>query len=166
MSYSRTKYVIDAEGYRPNVGIIVCNNSSQVLWARRASRDGWQFPQGGMEPNESAQEAAYRELQEEVGLLPQHVRLAGRTQDWLRYDVPRKLLRRREYGFCGQKQIWFLFHLIGTEDDICLDACDNPEFDAWRWVNYWDPLQQIVKFKRYVYEQALIELKPYLSGVN
>ncbi len=166
MSSARNKYVIDEEGYRPNVGIIVCNDDSQVLWARRASRDGWQFPQGGMEPHESAEQAAYRELQEEVGLLPQHVRLVGRTQDWLRYEVPAKLLRRRGYGFCGQKQIWFLFHLIGTEDDICLNACDNPEFDAWRWVNYWDPLRQIVKFKRYVYEQALKELKPYLSGIN
>ncbi len=119
-----------------------------------------------MERNETAEQAAYRELQEEVGLLPQHVRLVGRTQDWLRYDVPGKLLRRRDYGFCGQKQIWFLFHLIGSEEDICLDACEKPEFDDWRWIDYWDPLEQIVKFKRCVYEQALKELNPYLRGIT
>jgi len=166
LSHNKSKYFLDDEGYRPNVGIIVCNDTTQVLWARRTSRDGWQFPQGGMEPDESVEQAAYRELQEEVGLLPQHVRLIGRTQDWLRYDVPNKLLRRRDYGFCGQKQIWFLFHLIGSEEDICLDACEKPEFDDWRWVDYWDPLEQIVKFKRFVYEQALNELKPFLSGIS
>ena len=84
---------IDKDGYRPNVGIILCNGGGQVLWARRSRHDGWQFPQGGVERGESVLDAVYRELHEEVGLLPEHVEVIGHTQKWLRYDVPRAHIR-------------------------------------------------------------------------
>ena len=99
--------VSDADGYRPNVGIVLFNNASQVLWARRSRHDGWQFPQGGIEHGETLEQAVYRELYEEVGLRPQNVELIGRTRNWLRYDVPGSL-RSRSTTFKGQKQVWFL----------------------------------------------------------
>ncbi len=155
-----------ADGYRPNVGIIICNAEQQVLWARRSTRDGWQFPQGGVEENETAEQAAFRELYEEIGLAREHVRLIGRTQEWLRYEIPRRLVRNpRRQMLRGQKQLWFLFHLIGSDSDVCLDRCGRPEFDRWRWVDYWLPLDDIVHFKREVYLQALTELEPLVQGI-
>jgi len=159
--------MIDPEGYRPNVGIIVCNERSKVLWARRCGQTGWQFPQGGIRASETPEQALYRELREEVGLEPQHVQLIGRTRDWLRYDLPEDMQRSRRSGiFRGQKQIWFLLRFVGAEADVRLNLCDRPEFDCWRWVDYWTPLGEIVAFKRGVYERALTELEPLLTDAQ
>ena len=150
------------DGYRPCVGIIVCNIDRQVLWARRARHDGWQFPQGGIEPRETVEQAAYRELYEEVGLPPSKVRLVGRTHEWLHYDLPRHYTSGGKISFLGQKQIWFLMELTGNDKDICLDTVARPEFDAWCWVDYWVPVDRIVTFKRDIYRRVLSELEPLL----
>lgn len=158
---------IDKDGYRRNVGIIVCNKQHQVLWARRAKHDGWQFPQGGIEPMETVQEAAFRELHEEIGLVTGDVKLLGSTENWLHYDVP-YVARNRDHlstrQFRGQKQRWFLFYLLAKESRVKLDTTADPEFDHWRWVDYWRPLEQIVAFKRGVYKKALTELEPLLDN--
>ena len=157
--------VIDNEGFRPNVGIVICNDSDEVLWGRRVNgRDSWQFPQGGVHREESPEEAMYRELHEEVGLPPEAVKIIGRTSGWLRYRLPKKFIRRNESPVCvGQKQVWFLLRLQAPEASICLDAHDDPEFDDWRWVSYWYPVHAVVDFKRDVYRQALGQLAPRLS---
>ena len=158
--------MIDQNGYRPNVGIILCNSHGQVFWARRRGQDGWQFPQGGIKGNETPEQALFRELHEEVGLGAGHVHIMGRTRGWLRYEIPAGMVRASARGraraFRGQKQIWFLLRLLGQDTDVCLDRAPAPEFDSWRWVDYWDPLERIVAFKRDVYHRALTELEGYL----
>ena len=105
----------------------------------------------------------YRELHEEIGLLECHVTLIGRTRDWLRYQLPRNLIRHNSKPVCiGQKQVWFMLSLLGDDSHVCLDSTDNPEFDTWRWVTSRSPLQEIVAFKRKVYEQALREFAPLI----
>src|SRR5216684_4093299 len=157
--------MIDKDGYRPNVGIILCNQHGKVFWARRCNRDGWQFPQGGIKHNETAEQALYRELYEEIGLKPGQVEVIGRTRDWLRYEIPKQYLRTpQQHCFKGQKQIWFLLRLVGQETDVRLDTSEAPEFDEWRWVDYWSPLECIVDFKREVYYSALMELAPLIAG--
>jgi len=156
--------MIDKDGYRPNVGIVLCNTRQQVFWGKRVRQNSWQFPQGGIKGGESAEEAMFRELFEEVGLLPEHVRILGRTNNWLRYDVPREWVRREWRGhYRGQKQIWFLLRLTGRDCDVSLRATEHPEFDAWRWNEYWDPVSAVVEFKRDVYRRALEELQSYLQ---
>lgn len=155
--------MIDKNGYRPNVGIVLCNSQHQVFWARRRGQDGWQFPQGGIKFKETPEAALFRELQEEVGLEPRHVEIMGRTRDWLRYDIPAPLLRAGGAGFRGQKQIWFLLRLTGTEADVRLNSGHEPEFDRWRWIAYWEAVDAIIEFKRDVYRQALTELAPFLK---
>src|SRR5262249_54568525 len=131
---------------------------------KRVREHSWQFPQGGIRQGERPQTAMYRELQEETGLNPQHVRILGRTREWLRYDVPDRWLRREWRGnYRGQKQIWFLLRLIGRDCDVSLRASRKPEFDAWRWSQYWAPMESVIEFKREVYQKALEELAPYLT---
>ena len=156
--------MIDREGYRPNVGIIVCNAQNQVFWGKRVNQHAWQFPQGGINAGETPEQAMFRELEEEVGLQAAHVRILGRTREWLRYDVPPHWTRRDNRGlYRGQKQIWFLLRLTGRDCDVSLRASNHPEFDAWRWNEYWVPMDMVVDFKREVYRQALEELERYLQ---
>ena len=155
--------MIDSQGYRANVGIILSNREGRVLWARRLGQSSWQFPQGGIKQDETAEQALYRELHEEIGLEPEHVEIIGCTQNWLRYKLPRRFIRFHSRPLCiGQKQRWFVLRLIADDDAVRLDRTDQPEFEDWRWVDYWLPVRDIVFFKRRVYERALKELEPLL----
>ncbi|EED69355.1 NUDIX hydrolase [Comamonas testosteroni KF-1] len=155
--------MLDRDGFRPNVGIILLNQRNQVFWGKRIRTHSWQFPQGGIDRGETPEQAMFRELHEEVGLKPNHVRVVARTRDWLRYEVPDRYIRRDARGhYKGQKQIWFLLQLVGHDWDLNLRATDHPEFDAWRWNDYWVPLDVVVEFKRGVYEMALTELARFL----
>jgi putative (di)nucleoside polyphosphate hydrolase len=120
--------VIDADGFRPNVGIILANAAGQVLWAKRIRQDAWQFPQGGIQRGETPDQALYR------------------------------------HPVCiGQKQKWFLLRMLCEECLVHFDSSAHPEFDGWRWVDYWLPLQEVVVFKREVYREALNQLAPLLG---
>lgn len=109
----------------------------------------------------------YRELHEEVGLQPCHVKILGRTRDWMRYDVPQHWVKREWRGsYKGQKQIWFLLRLVGRDCDVSLRASEQPEFDAWRWNEYWVEMDTVIEFKRDVYRLALNELVRYLPALR
>ena len=45
--------MIDNKGYRKNVGIVLMNNKNQFLIFKRIGADAWQFPQGGIDKNET-----------------------------------------------------------------------------------------------------------------
>lgn len=159
--------MLDREGFRPNVGIILLNQRNQVFWGKRIRTNSWQFPQGGIDRGESPEQAMYRELHEEVGLKPEHVSIVARTRDWLRYEVPDRFIRRDARGhYKGQKQIWYLLRLVAQDWNLNLRATNHPEFDAWRWNDYWVPLDVVVEFKRGVYEMALTELSRFLPRNN
>ena len=154
---------IDSDGFRANVGIILCNEEGKLLLAGRIGSKGWQFPQGGMQQGESAEEAMFRELHEEVGLLEGDVEVLGSTNDWLRYRLPKKYVRHHSKPLCiGQKQRWFILRLVGTDDCVRVDRSETPEFDRWRWVEFWRPVNDVIYFKRRVYARALHELGPHV----
>ncbi|MGH8398912.1 MAG: RNA pyrophosphohydrolase [Gammaproteobacteria bacterium] len=153
--------LIDAEGFRANVGIILTDGSGRLFWARRVGESGWQFPQGGIQEGETPEAALFRELSEEIGLESAHVEILGSTRPWLRYRLPHRYQRHDLAPLCiGQKQIWFMLRFIGDESDVRLDASDQPEFESWRWVEYWHPAAAVISFKRRVYSRALSELAP------
>ncbi|MBS99276.1 MAG: RNA pyrophosphohydrolase [Oceanospirillaceae bacterium] len=155
--------MIDSDGFRPNVGIILVNALGQVLWARRIGQDAWQFPQGGIQGRETPEQAMFRELKEEIGLSPGDVEVLAVTRGWLRYRLPKRMIRRHSHPVCvGQKQKWFLLRMLSHDSAVRIDETDKPEFDGWRWVSYWYPLGQVVSFKREVYRKALRELSPKL----
>lgn len=160
--------MLDEHGYRPNVGIILVNRLNQVFWAKRIREEAWQFPQGGIQSGEDPDAAMYRELLEETGLRPDHVQLLGRTQDWLRYNVPTRWVRREWRGlYKGQKQLWYLLRMLGEDADVQLKSgIEKPEFDDWRWQEYWIPIETVIEFKREVYTAALSELAPLLFPMD
>ena len=156
--------MLDREGFRPNVGIILINGQNEVWWGKRVKEHSWQFPQGGIKHGETPEQAMFRELEEEIGLKAEHVKIIGRTRDWLRYEVPDHFIKREIRGhYRGQKQIWFLLRMIGRDCDVNLRLTSHPEFDAWRWHDYWVPLDVVIEFKRAVYQQALQELSRFLN---
>ena len=155
--------MIDSEGFRANVGIILTNDQGQVFWARRIGMDAWQFPQGGIKKKESPKMAMYRELKEEIGLEPEHVELINSTDDWLRYWLPKRYIRQNKGPLCiGQKQIWYLLKLTADETYLDLSYTSEPEFDSWKWVDFWRPVEEVIPFKRQVYQQALKQLQPFI----
>lgn len=150
---------IDAQGFRANVGIVLIRDAGEVFLGGRSDGRGWQFPQGGVQPDESAEQALYRELREEVGLAPDDVEVLAATRSWLRYRLPRRYVRRRSRPLCiGQKQRWFLLRMVGSESRLRFDVTERPEFDSGRWVDYWSPVREVIYFKRTVYARALEEL--------
>lgn len=150
--------MIDEEGFRHGIGIILVNAKRQVFLAKRIKKLAWQFPQGGIKEEETPEQAMFRELNEEIGLQAEDVKILGATRRWLRYRLPKRLIRHYSQPICiGQKQKWFLLQLVNKDTQINLAASDDPEFDSWAWVSYWYPLTQVVAFKRRVYSLAMKE---------
>lgn len=154
--------MIDKQGLRLNVGIILCNKEKQLFWGRRPGlSEAWQFPQGGIHEKETVEAAMFRELEEELGLSATHVTILGVTQDWHTYYLPPQF-RSRKSTCIGQKQKWYLLQLIASPKYIRFDRCHPPEFVSWRWVDYWYPVEQIIDFKRDVYTKVLTEFEPLI----
>ena len=155
--------MIDSEGYRANIGIVITNEKKQILLAKRYKQDAWQLPQGGIDKDETELEALYRELEEEVGLAPEQVSLLAKTPKWLRYELPMEHIRRKQKPTCiGQKQVWYLLKLVSSDTDIFLNLHNKEEFDDWKWVDYWNPVDEVINFKKEVYEDMLKALAPVL----
>jgi len=145
--------------------MVIGNGRGKLFWAKRVGQRAWQFPQGGIDPGESAEQALYRELYEEVGLEAGDVKIVQQTKKWLRYQIPERMQRKHSNPRCiGQKQRWFFLRLVGDQKKINFNATGNPEFDAWEWVNYWYPISAVVPFKQKVYRKALVEFAPANAG--
>lgn len=150
---------IDEQGFRANVGIVLLDEGGRVFLGRRAGGKGWQFPQGGIRVGEDLEAAMFRELTEEIGLDASHVEILGVTRRWLRYRLPPRFQRRDQFPLCvGQKQRWFLLRSLQPEPPVRFDLADPPEFSEWRWSDYWEPVREVIHFKRPVYRRALQEL--------
>lgn len=156
--------MLDEKGFRFNVGIIICNDAGQLFWGKRVGQENsWQFPQGGLEENEPIEASLYRELWEEVGLMPKDVQILGSTKNWLYYNLPDDYQSQNPGRFfAGQKQRWYLLKLDTDESKIDLDRHEKPEFSDWQWVSYWYPINQVIYFKQEVYREALDQLHRFL----
>ena len=153
--------MVDKDGFRANVAMVISDGRGKLFWAKRLGQQAWQFPQGGVDPRESAEQALYRELYEEVGLESSDVKIIQRTKKWLRYHIPPQMQRKNSKPLCiGQKQKWFFLQLTGDSAKVRFDATGTPEFDSWEWVNYWYLIESVVSFKRTVYRNALLEFAP------
>ena len=150
--------------YRPCVGVMLLNENRQVFAGERIDTPGaWQMPQGGIDKGETPEIAGFRELTEETGIAPNLATLISETVDWIPYELPDHLIGKLWNGrYRGQKQKWLLMQYTGQDSDINI-ATDHPEFAKWQWMAARDLPQNIVPFKRAVYEQVLDAFAPHLS---
>ena len=147
--------------YRSNVGIMLINDDGHVFVGQRLdnNQNAWQMPQGGIDGDEDPQSAAYRELLEETGIEQENVKFLAKSSKWLLYDLPEDLIPKLWGGkYRGQKQKWFLFKFLGTNRDINIST-EHPEFSNWKWMPKENLLEEIVPFKKSVYESVLREFE-------
>ena len=153
--------------YRPNAGIIIFNEQGKLLWCKRKTGDGWQFPQGGIDEGESPEQAIVRETYEEVGLNEDKINIIKENDRWINYDVPKnkipKYFSLNNRRFRGQTQKWFLAEFLGEDSDINLNLHSQIEFTEWTWSSYWHPVAKGVEFKRDAYREALKDLLPFYN---
>lgn len=151
-----------SNGFRPNAGVVILGESSQVLAFRRRGTQAWQFPQGGIDPGEEPGEAMWRELAEETGLGPDHVELVAELPEWIGYEIPPEF-RKRKFGR-GQVQRWFFVRVRDGELDAVerlLDQLPPEEFDGWKWTTMADVTAEVIAFREPVYRR----LTDFLAGL-
>jgi len=147
---------IAALPYRQCVGVVLANPRGLVFAGQRIDNPGpaWQMPQGGIDPGEDPHDAALRELWEETGVTADKVRLEGKTEDWVPYDLPHELVPKIWNGrYRGQEQLWFLLRFHGTDADIQI-ATEHPEFSRWQWMAPDQLIERIVPFKQHIYRHV------------
>lgn len=160
----------DPKKFRPNVGLALFHRDGLVFLGKRANTEGpyqWQMPQGGVDRGEKVVEAAYRELEEEVGVRAQQVDLLEETADWLYYEFPidvRTQMKPRG-RYLGQRQKWFAFRFKGRDADIRLDM-HTPEFVDWRWAPLESAPGLVIPFKRPTYEEVARRFAKFSVGVS
>lgn len=158
----------DPNHYRPNVGLALFHNDGLVFLGKRFGESGdyvWQMPQGGVDAGETPRDAAYREMEEEIGVRAEHADLLEETDDWLYYDFPDELRERMKSRgrFFGQRQKWFAFRFKGRDSDIKLDT-HSPEFSDWRWAALETAPDLVIPFKRATYQDVARRFKKYTLG--
>ena len=149
--------------YRQNVGIMLVNNQNMVFVGQRLdnNKDAWQMPQGGIDKGENPKDAAFRELEEETGVVKELVQVAAVSKDWITYDLPAELVSKLWKGrYRGQKQKWFLMQFFGSDRQVNI-ATAHPEFGSWKWVALSELEGNIVEFKKGVYRQVIEEFKSH-----
>lgn len=143
--------------YRPAAGIMLINSDGKVFVGQRldSTAEAWQMPQGGVDPGEDVEEAAYRELEEETGIPRRLVEIVARAPEDMDYDLPPDLVGKLWKGrYRGQRQAWFLMRFLGTDEDVAIETA-HPEFRAWKWAEPSELPDMIVPFKRALYENVL-----------
>ncbi len=151
--------------YRPCVGLMLMNAEGKIFVGQRNDRhaEAWQMPQGGVDKGENPRDAALRELWEETGVTADLVQVVAETPGWLPYDLPHDIVPKIWKGrYRGQEQKWFLLRFTGRDDQIDIQT-EHPEFTRWKWQEPGNLINEIVPFKREVYQQVVAAFAEHLS---
>jgi putative (di)nucleoside polyphosphate hydrolase len=143
----------EAQNYRSNVGIMIVNRDGKILAGEAFHYPGeWMMPQGGIDAQESAEQAMRRELFEETGLDFSELRLIREHDGWLQY-LFRKPQYKDDVFYVGQRQKWFLLEYNGPLPDA--NSVQEQEFSIFGWVEPEWLVAQIPAFKKDVYRTVV-----------
>lgn len=146
---------MSTQEFRAGVALVVRRSDGKVLVCERSDNPGsWQLPQGGIDVGETPLQAAWRELEEEVGLAKSDVLLIGEVSDWFVYEWPDSIRRSSKHGERrrGQAMRWFVFRVL--DEDSCRVRVDGEEFTNWKWMTVDDLVDDVVGFRRDSYRRA------------
>ncbi|ADG93388.1 NUDIX hydrolase [Arcobacter nitrofigilis DSM 7299] len=147
---------VSGKNYRPNVAAIVLSakypQKCELFIASRTDvENAWQFPQGGIDDGETAKEALFRELEEEIGT--NDIKIIAEYPQWVSYDFPPAIAEKMK-PYDGQIQKYYLVKLNdGAKIDIYTHH--TPEFSEYKFVPTKNIYDYITFFKRTVYKQVL-----------
>jgi putative (di)nucleoside polyphosphate hydrolase len=129
--------------FRAGAGAVIYNDERQIfIFRRNEDRDIWQFPQGGMDPDEAIETTLWRELEEETGLDKESIALVTTYPDWLSYIYPEEMRDSlRDKNCLGQIHRWY-FLKIKPGINIDLSKVSHPEFTDFKTINFEDFLKQ------------------------
>ena len=148
------------KNFRRCVGMMILNEQNKILVGKRLDHPSghWQMPQGGIDENENPEKAVWREMYEEIGT--NKAIIIKKSNQWINYEIPKSTLETLPWGnkYIGQTQKWFAFRFNGDETDINVGT-ENPEFSEWKWSDHNLLVENIVPFKREVYEKVLDEFR-------
>jgi putative (di)nucleoside polyphosphate hydrolase len=154
---------MDFKDYRRGVGMVVINHEKKIFIGQRFDKDkaAWQMPQGGIDNDETPEQACLRELGEETGILSNY-KIIDKTKNWYSYDLPRNLQKKLWRGkYKGQVQQWFILDFFGNDAEINIKT-KHPEFKNWKWANKEELMKLVVPFKKELYENTFIEFSKFL----
>lgn len=154
---------MDFKDYRRGVGMVVINHEKKIFIGQRFDKDkaAWQMPQGGIDNDETPEQACLRELGEETGILSNY-KIIDKTKNWYSYDLPRNLQKKLWRGkYKGQVQQWFILDFFGNDTEINIKT-KHPEFKNWKWANKEELMKLVVPFKRELYENTFTEFSKFL----
>ena len=151
--------------YRPCAGAVVFNKDGNVLLGSRidSSTDDWQFPQGGIDKNETPAQAAKRELLEEMNVSS--VELVYVDEKPMYYDFPvdiKEKFRKKGIFFDGQEIFFGLFFFNGALDEISVQT-SFPEFKKFEWKSMNFAVSHIIEFKKEVYKGLAERFTPLIE---
>jgi len=156
--------ISEEKEYRPCVGIMLFNKQGNIFIGKRFDSDSyWHMPQGGVDEGEELEQAARRELLEEVGT--DEAEVVAQNKEWIYYNLPEEVIPICWNGrYSGQKQRWFLMKFCGKDKDININYTDHPEFKEWRWQNVDDLVASAIPFKKEVYKKVIEEFSSIIKG--
>jgi putative (di)nucleoside polyphosphate hydrolase len=138
--------------YRDCVVAVIRNQEGLVLAGERAdAKDAWQLPQGGVDEGESADQALFRELREEIGT--DRFKVLRKLPQMIRYEFPADLDSGPARKYCGQQQTWYLLEFL-PDGKPKLELSDG-EFQDIRWMKPDLLVQGIVSWKQAAYHEGL-----------
>jgi putative (di)nucleoside polyphosphate hydrolase len=152
--------------FRANVGILLVNSDGLVFAAERKEQPGaWQLPQGGIDQGEDEEQAARREMKEELGFVEEDLdkllKPLGADTAWYAYQLPRDLWSKKRGR--GQVQKFFAYRFIGQDEQLNEKFSASEEFNAWKWMSISALIEEVWTIRRPVYEAIARTFSEHLA---